>query len=74
VGVIVAGLKLDFEKQFLCRGGQFSPFLRSSSGKKVLSFQRQLELPPARFILPGAEFHGEGQPGKRTIYHLIKPG
>ncbi len=72
-GVKIARLKLDFEKQYLCLIGQFSPFLRRSSGKKsrYISKINSRKLPPsARFIVPGAEFHGNGQPGKRTIYRL----
>ena len=62
--------KFVFEKQYLCLIGWFSPFLRSISDKKSLSFQRKLELPPVRFILPGAVFHGDGQKGDAGAFAM----
>jgi hypothetical protein len=47
----------DLGNQLLRFIGCFSRFLRCISGKKSLSFQRQLEPPAARFILPATVFH-----------------
>jgi hypothetical protein len=51
----------DLGNQLLRFIGCFSRFLRCISGKKSLSFQRQLEPPAARFILPATVFHWNGQ-------------